>query len=81
LANTFAALKELLLSTKENYEGFLLLHGDTVVGVPLADLVSFHEDRESDMTLLLKAKRELSEQEKRLPEGEVETELDNVLLG
>jgi hypothetical protein len=33
------------------------------------------------LTLLLKAKRELTEQEKKLPEGEMETELDNVLLG
>jgi len=35
----------------------------------------------SDFTLLVKAKRELSEQEKKLPEGEIETEIDNLLLG
>ena len=46
-----------------------MIHGDTLVGVPLSDLISFHNDKKSDLTLLLKAKREQGEQEKKIPEG------------
>ncbi len=73
MANTFAVVKELLTTTKKEYRGYLILHADTLVGVPLSDLVTFHETRRGDLTLLLKAKRELGEQEKKMPEGEVET--------
>lgn len=81
MANTFAILKELLSTTKKEYAGYMILHADTLVGIPLTDLVAFHEKKKGDLTLLLKAKRELGEQEKKMPEGEVETEIDNVLLG
>lgn len=59
----------------------MVLHADTLVGIPLSDLMTFHESKKGDLTLLLKAKRELGEQEKKIPEGEVETEIDNVLMG
>ena len=35
IGNTFVAFKELMTSLKLEYEGFMILHGDTVVGVPL----------------------------------------------
>lgn len=42
LSNNFAAVRQLLTVCKDQYEGYLLLHGDTVVGVPLSELVQSH---------------------------------------
>jgi hypothetical protein len=49
--------------------------------VNLNSVIEYHEKNESDMTLLLKPKKEYGEQEKKIPEGEIETEIDNVLIG
>jgi hypothetical protein len=35
LSNTFAAVKEVLSKIKNTYEGLLILHADTIIGVPL----------------------------------------------
>ncbi len=54
---------------------------DTIYSVNLNSVIEYHEKNESDMTLLLKPKKEYGEQEKKIPEGEIETEIDNVLIG
>ena len=60
-ANTFVSLKEILTSRKEQFDGYVMLHGDTIVGKNLKEVVKFHEDKKSDLTMLLKSKRELVE--------------------
>ena len=57
MSNTFVALRELLSFYKDSFEGILVVHGDTIVGVSLAELLSFHKEKKSDLSLLLKAKR------------------------
>lgn len=63
------------------YRGYIVLHADTINAVPLPQVLSFHHLHRSEVTLIAKPKRELGEQEKKLPEGELETEIDNVLIG
>jgi NDP-sugar pyrophosphorylase family protein len=81
IANTTLALKEVIASEKHLYSGYIVLHADTISAVPLRDVLAFHQAHGSDATLIAKPKRELGEQEKKLPEGELETEIDNVLIG
>lgn len=45
------------MKLKETYQGYILLHADTISSVPLNDFVAFHESKNSDLSLLGKAKR------------------------
>jgi NDP-sugar pyrophosphorylase family protein len=81
IANTTLALKEVLAEEKQLYSGYIVQHADTINAVPLNDVLAFHQQRRSEATLVAKPKRELGDQEKKLPEGELETEIDNVLIG
>lgn len=81
IANTTLALKEVVAAEKQLYSGYIVLHADTISAVPLREVLAFHQLRCSDATLIAKPKRELGEQEKKLPEGELETEIDNALIG
>lgn len=81
LSNTTLALKEVLLAEKQLYKGYIIQHADTINAVPLKDILHFHETKKSEVTLVAKPKRDLGEQEKKLSEGELETDIDNVLVG
>ena len=54
---SFLCLKQTLMKLKETYQGYILLHADTISSVPLNDFVAFHESKNSDLSLLGKAKR------------------------
>lgn len=75
------ALKEVLQAEKQFYKGYIVQHADTINAVPLKDILHFHETKKSEVTLVAKPKRDLGEQEKKLSEGELETDIDNVLVG
>ena len=81
IANTTLALKDILAAEKELYSGYIIQHADTINAVSLREVISFHQQHSSEATLILKPKRELGEQEKKLPEGELEAEIDNILIG
>jgi NDP-sugar pyrophosphorylase family protein len=68
-SNTFSAVKNVLKEVKVPHSGYLLLHADTINSVSLQEVLSYHQTKNSDLTLLVKAKRELGELEKKLPEG------------
>jgi NDP-sugar pyrophosphorylase family protein len=81
ISNTTLALKEVLTAEKNTYSNYIVLHADTINAVSLREMLAFHLERRSEATLIAKPKRELGEQEKKLPEGELETEIDNALIG
>lgn len=56
-SNSFLCLKKTLQNLKHAYKGYILLHADTISSVPLNDFVAFHESKNSDLSLLGKAKR------------------------
>jgi NDP-sugar pyrophosphorylase family protein len=48
-----------LQAEKTIYKGYILQHADTINAVPLKDILSFHENKKSEATIVAKPKKEL----------------------